>query len=111
MSIDVGMPRIALAHAPDRHAMIPRFEACQPSGPSRTMFRCKMDERRKFDNNNNNNNTNDNKAPAVNIDDGQHDRGEWGPWTGAWTRGRRGLVLAVARYGTAGRSWSVVYTQ
>lgn len=50
------------------------------------MFRCKMDERRKFDNNNNN----DNKAPAVNIDDGQHDRGEWGPWTGTWDKGTKG---------------------
>lgn len=61
--IDIGTPRMALAHAPDRHAMIPRSVACQVHcKPSRVILagRREMDERQKFDNN---------KAPAVNVPD------------------------------------------
>lgn len=34
MSIDDGMPRMALAHVPGRHAMIPGSMACQPQPKS-----------------------------------------------------------------------------
>lgn len=79
---------------------------------SRTMTRRKMHEPQKFDVDNNNNNTN--KAPAVNIDDEQHDRGDWSePALGRGVRPGKegGLVLAVARYGTAGRERTAVLLQ